>query len=214
MGASLAFFPQLLFGQASRQYPRRDFQGWTALSVAHPLSESTELLVGGELRYGDDQGHTIYRKISSGFAFHWHRFVTLEPYYQYSVSDSLTGAITPENRIAFAATAGTPWKRWELSDRNTGERRFLENARDWRYRNRVELRRPVTVFRSQMSVFAWDEVFYSSTFGKWYRNRFAVGAGRRLSRRVSIDVFYVRQNDGVSRPGDLNALGMTFRTRF
>jgi len=31
---------------------------------------------------------------------------------------------------------------------------------------------------------------------------------------LAIDVFYAHQNDGFSRPGDMNALGLTLKTRF
>jgi hypothetical protein len=214
LAVAIALFPGGLFGQAENPYPRRDFQAWTSINGTHPMSEKTDFLLGAGIRYGNDQGHLTYRRITTGFAFHLHRFVTLQPYYQYSVSDSFSGPLTPENRLALATIIGIPWKRWFVSDRNLGERRFLVNGREWRYRNRVELRRPVTVIRKQLSVFAWDEVYYSSIVSRWYRNRFALGAGRRLSKRVSIDVFYVHQNDGYSHPGDLNGLGLTFRTRF
>ena len=214
LAVAATIFPGALFGQATKQYPRSDFQTWMNFSATHQLNEKTDLLIGAGLRYGNDQGHLIYRRITSGFAFHWRKFLTLEPYYQYSVSDSLSGPLTPENRLAIATTIGTPWKRWYLSDRNLGERRFLVGEREWRYRNRVELRRPLSVFRKELSVFAWDEVYYSSIVGKWYRNRLALGAGRRLSKRVSIDLFYIHQNDGYSHPGDLNGVGMTLKTRF
>jgi hypothetical protein len=214
LGAALGLFPHAIFGQATKQYPRSDFQGWTDFAASHPLSDRTEFQIGAGLRYGNDQGHLIYRRISSGFAFHWHKLLTLEPYYQYSVSDSLAGPLTPENRLAFATTVGTPWKRWYFSDRNLGERRFLVGAREWRYRNRLELRRTVSVVRKELSVFAWDEVYYSSLVGRWYRNRLAIGAGRRLNRRLSIDLFYVHQNDGYSHPGNLNGLGLALKTRF
>ena len=129
------------------------------------------------------------------------------------MSDPLSGSYSHENRLILAATVGVPWKRWYFSDRNQGERRFLQNRRSWRYRNRVEFRRPIRIVWKQLSVFAWDEVYYSTTAGR-YRNRLALGAGRKLSRRFSIDIFYVRQNDGYSHPGDLNGLGMTIKSHF
>jgi Protein of unknown function (DUF2490) len=210
----ISFLPGAIFCQAQGPRPRHDFQSWAELDASHPLNEKTDFLVSAGLRYGDDQGHLIYRRITSGFAFHWHKLVTLEPYYQYSVSDTIFGPQTSEHRVALATTIGTSWKHWEVSDRNLGERRFIEAARDWRYRNRVEFRREVVLVRQKLTAFAWDEVFYSSTPNRWYRNRFALGAGRKVSDRISIDVYYLRQNDGISRPGDLNALGLTLRTRF
>jgi hypothetical protein len=203
--------PHLLSGQTSPPYLRRDFQAWLSLDGTHPLGEKTDFLLGAGIRYGNDQGHLTYRRVTTGFAFH---LLTLEPFYKYSVGDSFSGALTPENRLCVAATVGVPLKRWRISDRNLGERRYMVSGREWRYRNRVEFRRPVAVIQKQLSVFVWDEVYYSSLAGRWYRNRFALGAGRSLSKRLSVDIFYVHQNDGISRPGDLNGVGMTLKTRF
>ena len=214
LAAAIGLIPKALFGQASQLLPRQDFQAWMSFNAAHALSEKTDFLLSAGVRYGNDQGHLSYRRVTTGFAFRWHRFFTFEPYYQYSVSDSIFGPLTPENRLAMQTTVGVPWKRWLISDRNRGEWRFRENQRSWRYRNRMEFRRPMVVVHRELSVFAWDEVYYSSRAGRWYRNRFALGAGRRLSRKVSIDIFYVHQNDGYSHPGNLNGLGMTIRTRF
>ena len=211
---AVALFPAALFGQGANPYPRRDFQAWMSFNGTHPLSEKADFLLGGEIRYGNDQGHLIYRRVTTGIAFHLSRFLTLEPYYQYSVGDSFSGALTPENRLALATTVEVPWKSWRVSDRNLGERRFMVSGQEWRYRNQVEFRRPVTILRKHLSVFAWDEVYYSSTLRRWYRNRLALGAGRRLTEKVSVDVFYVYQNDGYTHPGDLNAVGMTLKTRF
>lgn len=212
--AALGLLPAAKLCRAQDPRPHHDFQAWADLYGSHPLNEKTDFEVSAGIRYGDDQGHLIYHRIASGLAFHWHRLFTIQPYYQYSVSDTIFGPQTSENRLALAITTATSWKHWEISDRNSGERRFIGSARDWRYRNRAELRRPVTVLGKQMSVFAWDEVFYSSTLDKWYRNRIALGAGRRLSRRLSIDLYYVHQNDAYTRPGDLNTVGISIKTRF
>ena len=214
LGVAVMLFPEMFFGQTTTQYPRRDFQAWTSFNAAHPVGERTDFLLGAGLRYGNDQGHLAYRRVTTGFAFHLHKFFTIQPYYQYSVSDSFSGPLVSENRLALATTVGTPWKRWHVSDRNLGERRFREDGQEWRYRNRVEFRRPVAIIRKQLSVFVWDEVYYSSKAHSWYRNRFALGAGRRLGKRISVDIFYVHQNDGYSHPGDLNGVGMTLNTRF
>ena len=212
--AAFSLLPSAILCRAQNVRPHHDFQAWADLYASHPLNIKTDFQISTGIRYGDDQGHLIYRRITSGFAFHWHRFFTVEPYYQYSVSDTIFGPQTAENRVALAIVSATSWKRWEISDRNAGERRFIGSARDWRYRNRVELRRPVTALHKQISVFVWDEVFYSSTPNKWYRNRVALGAGRKINSRISIDIYYLRQNDGITRPGDLNTLGMAVRTRF
>lgn len=214
LALAVALFPEVLFAQGISGSPRRDFQAWTSFRATHPLHKKIGFFIGAGLRYGNDQGHLSYRRITTGFAFHWRRILTIQPYYQHSISDSFSGPLKPENRLALATVVAVPWKLWRVSDRNLGERRFLAKGRAWRYRNRVEFRRPIAIVREQLSVFAWDEVYYSSRARRWYRNRFALGMGRRLTREISIDVFYVHQNDGYSHPGDLNGVGMSLRTLF
>lgn len=214
LAVGAALLPNVLFCQAGQQLPRQDFEARTELDAAHPLSKSTDFLLGTELHFSRDQGHLVYRKIGTGFAFRWRKFLTIEPYYQYSLSDTTAGRFSHENRLALATTVGAPWKRWYVSDRNLGERRFQETRRSWRYRNRLEFRRPIRVERKLLSVFVWDEVYYSSIEHKWYRNRVALGAGRRLSRMISVEIYYLHQNDGYSRPGDLDGIGMTISTVF
>ena len=142
LAVAVTIIPGMLLGQATDSYPRHDFQAWASIDGTHPLSKKTNFRVGAGIRYGNDQGHLTYRRITAGFAYHWNRFFTVEPYYQYSVSDSFSGPVSPENRLALATTVGAPWKHWHVSNRNLGERRFLKNDREWRYRNRMEFRRP------------------------------------------------------------------------
>lgn len=71
-----------------------------------------------------------------------------------------------------------------------------------RYRNRVEFRRHIRVKQNQLSAFVWDELCQSWILHELYRNRLALGVGRRLSRRIAVDFLYLLQNDGYSKPGD------------
>lgn len=211
---AVALFPGVLFGQGATRSPLRDFQVWSSFRATHPLRRRRDFFIAAGLRYGNDQGHMTYRRITTGFDFHWQRILTIQPYYQYSMSDSYSGSLDPENRLGIALTLGVPWRHWQVSDRNVGERRFLVNKQAWRYRNRLEFRRPISMVREHLSVFAWDEVYFGSRAGRWYRNRVALGAGRRLIDKVSVDVFYVHQNDGFSPPDDLNGVGMALKTQF
>ena len=211
---SLALLPKALFCQVAQPFPRQDFETRTDFDAAHAVSRNTDFLVTGGLHYTQDQGHVVYRKFSTGFAYHWHKFLTVEHYYQFSQNDEPGRLYQYENRLAFAAIVGAPLKHWEISDRNLAELRFVVHEQEWRYRNRLEFRRPLSIERRQLSVFVWDEVSYSTRFGIWYRNRVALGAERKLSRRVSVEAYFLHQNDGYSRPGNLDGVEMTLKTRF
>ena len=65
--------------------------------------------------------------------------------------------------------------------------------------------------RFKLSLFVSDEVFYDWAIDRWVRNRFAIGASKVFNKHFTQDFYYLRQNDGVSLPGDLNVLGTTLR---
>jgi hypothetical protein len=58
-----------------------------------------------------------------------------------------------------------------------------------------------------------DEVFYDWSIDRWVRNRFTFGGTKVLNKHLTQDVYYLRQNDGVSIPGDLNVIGTTLRVK-
>ena len=58
-----------------------------------------------------------------------------------------------------------------------------------------------------------DEVFYDSLASAWIRNRFYIGAAKKINEHFTLELYYVRQNDGHSRPVDINALGSIFKFR-
>jgi Protein of unknown function (DUF2490) len=210
----LFVLPRLARGQAKSQYPSRDTQGWTDLDATHPLRENLFLTVNGGLRLSEDAGHLVYRRVGGGLVWKVSKYLTLSPYYNFYDTDSSPVRESRENRIALAVTPGISLGSWKIADRNLFERRFLIGGPSWRYRNQVQVTRRIHLARSELRLFVWDEVFYDSIPHVWVRNRAALGAGKALSKRLSVDLYFVRQNDSHTRPGDLNAIGVFFHTRF
>jgi hypothetical protein len=64
-----------------------------------------------------------------------------------------------------------------------------------------------------LSLYIADEVFYDWSLDRWVRNRFIVGGTKVLNKHLTQDVYYLRQNDGVSVPGDMNVIGTTLRVK-
>jgi hypothetical protein len=119
-----------------------------------------------------------------------------------------------ENRLSLPVTVRFKLEKFTLSDRNLFERRFRNSgARATRYRNRFMVEHPVGPDNLGLSLFVGDEVFYDWTVDRWVRNRFAAGASKVFNKHFTQDFFYLRQNDGVSVPGDLNVIGTILRFR-
>jgi len=47
----------------------------------------------------------------------------------------------------------------------------------------------------------------------WVRNRFASGIIKPLNKNITLELYYLRQNDGRTLPGDIHAIGTTWRIR-
>ncbi|MEJ7712427.1 MAG: hypothetical protein WKF84_21880 [Pyrinomonadaceae bacterium] len=58
-------------------------------------------------------------------------------------------------------------------------------------------------------MFVADEVFYDWSVDDWVRNRFTIGVSKVFNKTFTGDLYYMRQNDGRSRPGDLHVIGTT-----
>lgn len=207
-------FPAGAAAQSKPQFPQDDTQVWTDAEAAHALRENVHLILNGGLRWSDDAGHLVYRRVGAGLSYRWRKYLTLSPSYSFFYRDTTRTSEASENRISLAATFTAPLGRWKLSDRNLFENRFINGGQSRRYRNRVELERGVKLGGTLLRVFVSDEVFYDSAVHAWARNRAAIGAGKEISRYLSIDLYYLRQNDSHTSPGDLNAIGMTLRTHF
>lgn len=216
--ASFVLFPFLLPIQAIAQTPnpapRIDQEMWADFQVAHPMNVRTDLLIEGGVRGGTNAGHLIYRRLGAGITLKWNKYLSFTPEYNFYSRDTTSLREATESRVSLAATVSVPVGRWAIQDRNLFERRFLTNLTTFRYRNRLMLERPVQIKRHSLKAFIWDEVFYDSQFHTWVRNRLALGAGKKVNRHLSVDLYYLRQNDGYTRPGDLNVLGISLVSKF
>ena len=119
-----------------------------------------------------------------------------------------------ENRLTFPVTLRFAVKKFRLSDRNQFERRFRNSGvNSTRYRNRFLVEYPIGDSKRGLSFLIGDEVFYDWSVDRWVRNRFSVGVTKVLNSNLTLDVYYLRQNDGVSTPGDLHVIGTTWRIK-
>lgn len=106
-----------------------------------------------------------------------------------------------------------------LSDRNREDFRFVNGDFSFRYRNRVTLEREVPLFKGRnITPYISGEIFYDTRYDTWNRNRFAVGVQQSLlrgplrkmllpKRQITLDLYYMRQNDSRSEIKHVNALG-------
>ena len=194
---------------------KSDTQEWNDVQLAIPLNKTVDLLVLGTLRFGQHVTQPVDERIGGGFNFRVKKYVYFSPTYQYLWTQPGPGRKSYEHRLSLATTFRLPFEKFTISDRNLFERRIRHPQIDsTRYRNRLQLEHPLNLGGLRVQGFVSDEIFYDWSVRRWVRNRFAAGVSRRFNKHFTEDFYYARQNDGLTRPGDLNVFGTTLKVRF
>ena len=193
---------------------RTDNQQWTDVQIAVPVNKLFDFNILGTLRIGRDIHRPVDERIGVGFTFRAGKYVTVSPNYLNINMQPVQNRQVWENRLTFPVTLRFAVKKFRLSDRNQFERRFRNSGvNSTRYRNRFLIEHPIGKAEWDLSFIIGDEVFYDWSVDRWVRNRFAVGVSKVFNKHYTQEFFYLRQNDGVSIPGDLNVIGTTLRFR-
>lgn len=193
---------------------RTDNQVWSDVQVAVPVTKQFDFNMLGTLRLGRDINRPVDERVGVGFTFKAGKYVTVSPNFLNIGMQPVRGRKIWESRLTFPVTLRFNAGKFRLSDRNQIERRIRNSGvRSTRYRNRFLIEHPIGDAKWGLSFIIGDEVFYDWSVNRWVRNRFAVGAGKVFNKHYTQEFFYLRQNDGVSIPGDLNVIGTTLRFR-
>jgi hypothetical protein len=201
------------YAQAKKLSPRDDTQVWSEAQLVLPLDKRVDFVMGGLLRLGRDVSHTVQERASAGFTFKISKYFTAGSSYSFIASQPLPDHHEIENRLSFDGTVRLPVRGWTVSDRNLIERRFRQLKNSSRYRNRLLIEHPIRINDAKLRLFVSDEVFYDWAAAAWVRNRFSVGAGKELAPRLSLDLYYMRQNDSHTHPGDLHVFGTLIKIK-
>jgi hypothetical protein len=210
----LLCFLCLSVAETSGQTDQTDNQFWTDVQLAIPVTSQFDFNILGTLRIGRDFGRPVDERVGVGFTFRANKYLQVAPSYLHIGMQPFAGRRVWENRLSFPVQVAFKVGNFQLSDRNLFERRLRNSGvRSTRYRNRFTVQHGVGSKDWQLSLFVADEVFYDWSVDRWVRNRFAVGGTKVFNKHFTQDLYYLRQNDGVSVPGDLNVLGTTLRFR-
>jgi hypothetical protein len=203
----------LLCTSASAQ-SHTDNQLWSDVQIAVPVTSTIDFNILSGVRLGRDISHPVDERIGAGFSFKLGKYLTLSPNYLYIGTQPFEGRRGWESRLSLPITVRFALDKFRLSDRNLFERRFRNpGIASTRYRNRLQVEHSVGPSKLGLSLFVADEVFYDWSVNRWVRNRFTAGASKVFNKHFTQDLYYLRQNDGVSRPGDLNVIGTTLRIK-
>ncbi len=168
----------------------------------------------GILRFGRNFSHPVSERIGVGVARKIGKYLTVSPSFLYSANQPTSTNHSTEERITLDASAKIPIGRFTLSDRNRVDFHFHSPPPNYtQYRNRLQVAHPFHFSEHELEGFVADEIFYDSIARAWIRNRFYLGGSKKLNRHLTLELYYLRQNDSRSHQGDINAVGTSFKFR-
>jgi hypothetical protein len=197
-----------------------DFQLWNDTQFIIPLDKKKDVnaVVWVFGRFGNNVRTTTDARIGGLLTKKVNKYVSLGGGFLYRYSNPTFARKRYESRYLGLATFTLPFaKKWTLINRNIYqyENRYSRpNATI--VRNRLWLKREVTLAKKKIEPFVSFETFYDFRLKDFARYRTQTGFSHKFNPLFSADFYYVRQDEtgNGTRPGTLNGIGTSFRVNF
>jgi hypothetical protein len=204
-----------LFAAAQTSVDREDNQSWNDVQLTVPLTKQVDVFLIGTLRFGKNVTRVQETRLGFGFVFKPLKDLSFSPSYLNITARNSSGRFRRENRLVFYARYHFPIKAFGLSHRSQFEWRIRSPRSSWRYRPSLTFDKEIPKkFIPGAKFYITEEVFYESALDKFSRNRLTFGITKTINKKLAVDVYYLRQNDGFSVPGDLNVIGTAWKIKW
>lgn len=214
---SLIFMSAVFCASASSQVlqlDREDTQSWNDVQITAPVHKKVDVFAVGTLWFGKNLSRVEEGRFGGGVVVKLNKAVSVSPYYFYIESRNILGRFSTEHRLHLRGTYRFPFKKFGLSHRSLYEYRIRHRIRTWRYRPSLTFEKELPKkLLPNAKLFITEEPFYVAATRKFSRNRFSVGVAKTVNSKLQLDVYYLRQNDGISIPGDLHVIGTSWKVR-
>lgn len=212
--ALLLFGGCALFAHAQTTADEEDFQSWNDLQLTVPMTKHFDFFTQITMRFGDNVTRLSDGRFGLGFVWKPNKAWSFSPFYLNIRARNSAGRFRTEHRLNLRAQYRFPFKKFGLSHRSLFEYRLRNPRNSWRYRPSLTFEKDIPKkFIPAARFYVTEEIFYDSLLKEFSRNRFTVGITKTLTKKLALDVYYMRQNDGFSRPGDLNVIGTSWKVR-
>jgi hypothetical protein len=215
LGRWLVFVIPAVFAVAAAAQdlqPEDDFQSWNDVQITVPLTPKLDFQTQLTGRFGKNVTRLNDGRFQVGVVLKPHKSFSITPYYWYIRARNAASSFRDEHRWNLRFTYRFPVKPFGVSHRSTLEYRVRGTAKSWRYRAGLSIEKDLKFIPKTKLVIS-DEVFYDSVPDRLSRNRFSVGINKAINNDLSLDLSYMRQNDGLSRPGNLNVIWTALRVK-
>jgi Protein of unknown function (DUF2490) len=191
-----------------------DVQSWNDISISKAIHDKVDVVVPLTFRFGKNISRLNEGRIGIGLAFKPHSRVTISPTYLYIKSRNSAGRFATENRVTAGITYKFPVKVVGVSHRSIFEFRFRPNRYTWRYRPSITVEKQLPEkWAKGLKAYVTEDPFYDSAAGRFSRNRLTFGINKTLNKHLSLDLYYLRQDDRNSDLKHVHVLGTGWKIK-
>ena len=187
------------------QSNRTHHEFWPELQIFVEMPERTQIILMTDLVRDRDTRDTSKAHFSLLADHRVNDILSLRTGYTYAYAPAVKG---DEYRILFEQTLGfgLPWG-FDLRLRTREELRWIDGVFSARFRERVKLERPVTLFEYRFSPYVSGELYYDTRYDAFSRHQLLIGSEFPLSHRVSIDLYGAREDNWTPKHSITYAVG-------
>jgi Protein of unknown function (DUF2490) len=193
--------------------PDPDAQVWSETDLIGAVGKNTTLTGIAIARFGEDVANPTLTALGLQ-ADHKIGKWTLAASYRHQVVRHESGGPTISQLAIAMATYTDTFGRSTIAIRTRADNTLHSTGNPWRFRIRGEYRWSTPRAGPISYVFVNDEAFYQGSASEWTRNRAQAGMNFKFDRRYDLSVYYQWQNDEMSKPARINALGLLLKIDF
>lgn len=209
-----------VFSQAARL--ESEFQSWNEIQLILPLvtgknreNKSIDKITAtfnGTARVGRNNLDFLDNRVGATVDFRVNKYLTLLTAVLYRRDELVKNVTRYETRFDAGAVFSKTLCNVSFRNRNMFEHRFRAGRGDTNlYRNRTQISRPLKYKNKELfTPFVSEEGYYEVTGKKWISNEFYAGITRRINRKTSIDIAYLRLD---AQPVNVNGISLNLKIR-
>ncbi|HEX8289703.1 MAG TPA: DUF2490 domain-containing protein [Pyrinomonadaceae bacterium] len=214
LGLIFALYLPLSINAQTAQ-PEDDLQSWNDVQITVPMTKKVDFQTTFTARFGKNISRVNDSRFAIGFVLKPTKSLSFHPFFLRVDARNANSRFRPEHRLNLRAAYRFPTKKFGLLHRSLFEYRLRQPRNSFRYRPSITFEKAVPKnFIPKATFFVTEEVFYDSILKRFSRNRLSAGINKVFNKNLSLDLFYLRQNDGTTRPGDLHVIGTALRVKF
>ena len=191
-----------------------DVQSWNDVSLTVAVSHKIDLYLPTTFRFTRNVSRFNEGRIGAGIVFKPHNSFSITPIYTFIRARNSAGLFRTENRLSLGFVYRFPTKVFRLSHRSQFEYRIRASGNTWRYRPSITIEKEIPKkIVPGLKVYITEEPFYDSASDRFSRNRLTFGINKTLSKNLSLDLYYLRQDDNFSHPGVVHVIGTAWKIK-